>query len=52
MTRTEIRQAIIILKQDDPQDNFTVLEESKTKIKVKVNWFKGKEEILEIKLKK
>ena len=49
-TRKEIRQAIIILTQNDPQDNFIILEEKDGKIKVEVLWTKDEKEILNINL--
>ena len=50
MGRKEIRQAIIILTQRDPQDNFTILEEKDNKVKVEVLWIADEEEILTINL--
>lgn len=46
--RAEIRQAIIILTQRDPQDNFTILEEKDNKIKVEVLWTADEKEELTI----
>lgn len=46
--RKEIRNAIIILKQRDPGDNFTILEEKDNKIKVEVLWTQDEKEILVI----
>jgi len=51
MSRKEIRQAIMILTQRDPDDNFTILEEKDNVIKVEVSWAKDEEEILIINLK-
>ena len=48
--RKEIRNAIIILTQNDPQDNFTILEEKDNKIKVEVLWTADEKEILTINL--
>ena len=48
--RTEIRNAIIILKQQDPQNNFTILESKDGKVKVEVLWAKDETEILIINL--
>ena len=50
--RNEIRNAIIILKQDDPQDNFTILENKNGVVKVEILWTSDDTEILEIKLNK
>lgn len=52
MSRAEIRQAIIILTQRDPYDNFTILEKKKDKIKVEVLWTADEKEELTINLKK
>jgi len=52
MNRAEIRQAIIILTQRDPQDNFTILEDKDGKVKVEVLWSKDEIEVLKIKLHK
>ena len=51
-SRKEIRNAIIILTQRDPQDNFTILEEKDNKIKVEVLWTKDEKKILTINLVK
>lgn len=51
MSRKEIRKAITILKGTDCQDNFTILEDKKGKIKVEVLWAKDETEVLEINLK-
>lgn len=48
--RTEIRQAIIILTQRDPHDNFTILEEKDSRVKVEVLWTADEKETLEINL--
>jgi len=48
MGRKEIRQAITILTQRDPQYNFTILEKKDNKIKVEVLWTKDEKEILVI----
>ena len=50
MGRKETRQAIIILTQRDPQDNFTILEKENNKIKVEVLWTKDEREVLLINL--
>ena len=51
MTRAEIRQAIIIMTQNDPQENFRILEEKDNVVKVEVLWVVGEAEVLEIKLR-
>ena len=48
--RKELRNAIIILTQRDPQDNFTILEEKDNKVKVEVLWAQGETEVLIINL--
>lgn len=48
--RAEIRQAIIILTQRDPQDNFTILEEKDGRVKVEVLWTVDEKEVLIINL--
>lgn len=48
--RKEIRQAIIILTQRDPDDNFTILEEKNNKVKVEVLWTADEKEVLIINL--
>lgn len=48
MSRKEIRQAIIALTGNDPQDNFTILENN-DKIKVEIHWSKDEKEVLIIK---
>ena len=48
MSRSEIRQAIIILTQKDPDDNFTILEDKDNKIKVEILWTKNEKEVLTI----
>jgi len=49
-SRKEIRDAIIILTQRDPQDNFRVLEKADNKIKVEILWTEDEREILTIKI--
>ena len=48
--RDYIREEITKRKYRDPQYNFTILEETKSGYKVKVNWTKDETEVLEIKV--
>ncbi len=48
--RKEIRNAIIILTQRDPQDNFTILEDENNKVKVEILWTKNEKEVIIINL--
>ena len=50
MSRQEIRQAIIIKTNQDPQDNFTVLEKKEGEVKVEVHWAKSESEVMVIKI--
>ena len=50
MSRQEIRQAIIIKTNQDPQDNFTVLEKKEGEVKVEIHWTRDESEIIVIKI--
>ncbi|MFA5197695.1 MAG: hypothetical protein WC437_04740 [Patescibacteria group bacterium] len=48
--RKTIREAIIALKHEDPDDNFTILSNKDGSYIIKVLWTTKREEIIEIKL--
>lgn len=47
----QIRQAVIIMKNRDPQYNITILEKTDEEVKVEINWSVGNVEVLVIKIK-
>lgn len=49
--RQTIRESITALKNEDPQDNFEIIEQIGETHKVRVLWSAGHEEEIEIKLK-
>ena len=51
MNRKEIREAITLIKGEDPQENFNIIEYHKDKIIVEILWEKDRTETLIIKLK-
>ncbi len=48
--RQAIREAIIALRHEDPQENFEILSEEDGRCIIKVLWLKGKEEVIELKV--